>query len=92
MGTKIGGPGGFSADAIKVFSNINGTLFVATLALVFVLLILIYRSPIFWMIPLMGVAQFSVFAGFSIYLPELFGARSRGTGVSGVAPGGIRAA
>lgn len=36
----------------------------------------------YWMIPLMGVAQFSVFAGFSIYLPELFGARSRGTGVS----------
>lgn len=36
----------------------------------------------YWMIPLMGVAQFSVFAGFSIYLPELFGARVRGTGVS----------
>lgn len=35
-----------------------------------------------WMIPLMGLAQFSVFAGFSIYLPELFGARVRGTGVS----------
>ncbi len=53
--TKIGGPGGFSADAIKVFSNINGTLFVATLGLVFVLLILIYRSPIFWTIPLFTV-------------------------------------
>lgn len=36
----------------------------------------------YWMIPLMGAAQFSVFAGFSIYLPELFGARARGTGVS----------
>ena len=36
----------------------------------------------YWMIPLMGVAQFSVFAGFSIYLPELFGPRARGTGVS----------
>lgn len=36
----------------------------------------------YWMMPLMGAAQFSVFAGFSIYLPELFGARSRGTGVS----------
>jgi hypothetical protein len=30
----------------------------------------------------MGVAQFSVFAGFAIYLPELFGAKVRGTGVS----------
>lgn len=36
----------------------------------------------YWMIPLMGVAQFSVFAGFSIYLPELFSASVRGTGVS----------
>jgi MFS family permease len=36
----------------------------------------------YWMMPLMGIAQFSVFAGFSIYLPELFGARVRGTGVS----------
>ena len=36
----------------------------------------------YWMMPLMGIAQFSVFAGFSIYLPELFGAKVRGTGVS----------
>lgn len=41
-------------------------------------------SPLdaYWMMPLMGAAQFSVFAGFSIYLPELFGAKVRGTGVS----------
>lgn len=36
----------------------------------------------YWMMPLMGAAQFSVFAGFSIYLPELFASRVRGTGVS----------
>lgn len=36
----------------------------------------------YWMMPLMGAAQFSIFAGFSIYLPELFSARVRGTGVS----------
>jgi len=36
----------------------------------------------YWMMPLMGAAQLSVFAGFSIYLPELFGAKARGTGVS----------
>ena len=36
----------------------------------------------YWMMPLMGAAQFSVFAGFSIYLPELFGSRVRSTGVS----------
>ncbi len=36
----------------------------------------------YWMMPLMGAAQLSLFAGFSIYLPELFGANVRGTGVS----------
>jgi predicted MFS family arabinose efflux permease len=36
----------------------------------------------YWMMPLMGAAQLSVFAGFSIYLPELFGSSVRSTGVS----------
>ena len=36
----------------------------------------------YWMAPLMGAAQFSVFVGFSLYLPELFSVRSRATGVS----------
>jgi len=47
----VTGPAGFSADGIKVFSSINGTLLLATALLVFVLLIAIYRSPIFWVIP-----------------------------------------
>lgn len=42
------------------------------------------RSPIdaYWMMPLMGAAQLSVFAGFAIYLPELFPGAMRATGVS----------
>ncbi|HEY2585960.1 MAG TPA: MFS transporter [Tepidisphaeraceae bacterium] len=36
----------------------------------------------YWMMTLMGVAQLSVFAGFSIYLPELFGSSVRSTGTS----------
>ena len=52
---KVTGGGGFSADAIKVFGNIDGTLLYATLGLVFILLIIIYRSPIFWAIPLFSV-------------------------------------
>jgi MFS family permease len=35
----------------------------------------------YWMLPLMGFAQLSVFGGFSIYFPELFPSRLRGTGV-----------
>ena len=35
-----------------------------------------------WMMFLMGAAQLSVFAGFAIYLPELFPSRLRSTGTS----------
>jgi MFS family permease len=36
----------------------------------------------YWMMPLMGAAQLSVFAGFAIYLPELFPSQMRSTGTS----------
>ncbi len=52
---KVTGPAGFSADAIEVFDSINGTLLYATALLVLILLIIIYRSPIFWLIPLFSV-------------------------------------
>jgi RND superfamily putative drug exporter len=52
---KVTGPGGYSSDASKVFEGINSTLLLATSLLVFVLLVLIYRSPIFWILPLASV-------------------------------------
>src|SRR3954454_5913212 len=52
---EVTGAAGFGADAVKVFSNINGTLLFAAGGLVLVLLILIYRSPIFWTIPFFTV-------------------------------------
>jgi putative drug exporter of the RND superfamily len=51
----VTGPAGFGADAIKVFESINGNLLLAAVGLVFVLLILIYRSPLFFWIPLLAV-------------------------------------
>ena len=39
-------------------------------------------SDIFWMIPLMGFGQLSVFAVYAIYLPELFPTSLRATGTS----------
>jgi MFS family permease len=36
----------------------------------------------YWMMPLMGASQLGVFAGFSIYLPELFPSDLRSTGTS----------
>lgn len=52
---KVTGPAGISADAIKVFENINGTLLGAAVTLVLILLIIIYRSPFFWFFPLFSV-------------------------------------
>ena len=52
---KVSGPAGFAADAIAVFDSINGALLYATAILVLVLLIVIYRSPIFWLIPFFSV-------------------------------------
>ena len=55
MQVKVTGPAGFSADASAAFEGINSTLLLATVALVFFLLVLIYRSPIFWVLPLAAV-------------------------------------
>ncbi|HWI96364.1 MAG TPA: MMPL family transporter [Solirubrobacterales bacterium] len=52
---RITGGAGFSADAIEVFEGINGTLLLAALSLVIFLLIAIYRSPMFFLIPLLAV-------------------------------------
>ncbi len=40
------------------------------------------RSDIFWMEPIMGFCQLGLFAGFAIYLPELFPVSLRSTGTS----------
>jgi MFS family permease len=39
-------------------------------------------SELFWMVPIMGVCQLSVFAGYAIYFPELFPTYLRSTGTS----------
>lgn len=40
------------------------------------------KSHVFWMSPIMGACQLALFAGFAIYLPELFPLRLRSTGTS----------
>ncbi|HYW47122.1 MAG TPA: MFS transporter [Bryobacteraceae bacterium] len=39
-------------------------------------------TDVFWMVPLMGFTQLSLFGGYAIYLPELFPTRLRSTGTS----------
>ncbi len=55
LDVKLTGAAGFSLDAIKVFAGVNGTLLFVAAGIVLVLLILIYRSPIFWTIPFFAV-------------------------------------
>lgn len=52
---KITGGAGFSADAIEIFEGLDATLLLAALSLVIFLLIVIYRSPFFFFIPLAAV-------------------------------------
>jgi MFS family permease len=39
-------------------------------------------GDLFWMIPLMGFCQLTLFGGYAIYFPELFPTRLRSTGTS----------
>ena len=55
LSVKVTGAAGYGADAVKVFGNINGTLLATTALIVLILLIVIYRSPIFWAIPFFTV-------------------------------------
>ena len=52
---KVTGSAGFATDAIAVFQQIDGALLLGTALLVLLLLIVIYRSPIFWLLPFLAV-------------------------------------
>ena len=61
--------------------------FVISLLCSFLSTVLVFHSlrefsQIFWMLPLMGFGQLSVFAVYAIYLPELFPISLRSTGTS----------
>jgi MFS family permease len=58
-----------------------GALLLSMLVTMFVFQSLHTASDAYWMLPMMGFAQLAVFAGYSIYFPELFPTRLRGTGV-----------
>lgn len=59
-----------------------GAFILCLITTIFVFNSLHSRQDAYWMLPMMGFAQFSVFGGYSIYFPELFPTRLRGTGIS----------
>jgi RND superfamily putative drug exporter len=51
----VGGPAGSAADAANAFSGIDGKLLGVTVLIVALLLLVIYRSPVLWLLPLISV-------------------------------------
>ena len=51
MSVHITGPGGFAADSSEAFEGIDGKLLYSALAVVVVILLLTYRSPLLWILP-----------------------------------------
>lgn len=52
---RFSGPVGIQTDTVSLFSNADVTLLMATVAIVFALLIILYRSPILALVPLVAV-------------------------------------
>lgn len=64
LAVEVGGPGALGVDSEEVFESIDGTLMITTALVVAVLLILTYRSPFLWLLPLsvVGVAATAAMA------------------------------
>ena len=50
----VAGPAGLLADLIEVFSAIDGPLLLVTLVVVLIILLIVYRSPVLWIFPLLA--------------------------------------
>ncbi|MFD9459596.1 MMPL family transporter [Streptomyces sp. NPDC060027] len=83
MSVDVGGPGALATDAGEVYNSLGGPLLYTTVGVVAVLLILIYRSPLLWLVPLAvaGVADY-LSMGVAYGLHQAFG-----TSVSGQSSG-----
>ena len=64
----IGGPAASANDELKIFKGIDTTLLYAALAVVIVLLLLTYRSPVLWLLPIISAGVALTVAQAVIYL------------------------
>ncbi len=79
----IAGAGGQAADSAEAFAGIDGTLLLATLAVVVLILLLTYRSPVLWVLPIVS----AVFALFTTEAVVYFLARYADLTVNGQSQG-----
>ena len=66
--SHIAGPLGNAADSANAFKGIDGILLYATLAVVIVLLLITYRSPVLWLLPVISAGVALTTAQGLIYL------------------------
>ncbi len=83
MDVYVTGPAGFTADLVAVFDGIDVTLLLGSVLVVAVLLLLTYRSPFLWLLPLLTVGVAHVTAMAAVFLL----ARDAGLIVSGLSGG-----
>ncbi|WP_329111427.1 MMPL family transporter [Micromonospora sp. NBC_01699] len=65
---EVAGPAGLLADLVAVFSSIDGPLLLVTLVVVLVILLIVYRSPVLWIIPLLAAGVSYVVATLLVYV------------------------
>ncbi|MBA3865080.1 MAG: MMPL family transporter [Solirubrobacterales bacterium] len=71
LNAYVTGPGGIAADLEQVANEAGKTLLIATLSLVLILLLLVYRAPLLAVLPLLAVgAAYMVAIGIAYLLIE----------------------
>jgi putative drug exporter of the RND superfamily len=68
LGVYVTGPAGYFADFAEVFSGFDSTLLYITAVIVIVILLVTYRSPVLWLLPLSCVFVALTAAQAVIYL------------------------
>jgi RND superfamily putative drug exporter len=68
LGVYVTGPAGYFADFANVFSGFDSTLLAITAVIVVVILLVTYRSPVLWLLPLSCVFVALTAAQAVIYL------------------------
>jgi putative drug exporter of the RND superfamily len=68
LSTEVTGPTAVSADVSAVFEGIDTTLLLVTVLVVALLLILTYRSPFLWLVPLTTVGAAAFLSMAAVYV------------------------
>jgi putative drug exporter of the RND superfamily len=68
LAAYVTGPAGLLADFIEAFEGIDSTLLLVTGVVVIVILLLVYRSPVLWVFPLLSVGFGYVLAAGLVYV------------------------